>query len=109
MFVDTKETSFLYDLSKPSAKALSYILRHRELWPTGFEWDYNGCETCAMGLAHQLWIESIAMPGTSCVAPALGLDEKKAKFQVFVSPELFNKINVTPEMVADKLDELVGA
>jgi hypothetical protein len=40
---------------KPSLAALSYALRHPEMWPKGFEWDYSFCHSCAMGLTVQLW------------------------------------------------------
>ena len=39
----------------PSLKNLSYILRHREWWPDGFEWDYRYCASCAIGLCEKLW------------------------------------------------------
>ena len=39
---------------KPSLEGLAYILRHPELWPQGFEWNFAWCQTCAMGLAWRL-------------------------------------------------------
>lgn len=36
-------------------EGLAYVLRHRELWPSGFEWDYNECHACAIGMAMKLW------------------------------------------------------
>lgn len=109
MFVDTKETSFLFDLTKPSAKALSHILRHKELWPVGFVWNYGDCSSCALGLAYQLWKGIIKGPNTRYVASALNLDEDKARNNVFINYKLFNETRIMPEMVADKLDDLIGA
>lgn len=34
---------------------LSYTLRHPEMWPTNFVWDFSDCKSCAMGLSFQLW------------------------------------------------------
>lgn len=82
--MDTKvaaktETEALFgNLNKPSLTALSYVLRHPEMWPAGFTWDYTYCESCAMGLAHRLW--NVALPrmgdsrmGASLMAKAFGL------------------------------------
>jgi len=41
--------------NKPSLQNLSYALRHREMWPKTFKWDYRSGNTCAIGLAAQLW------------------------------------------------------
>lgn len=62
MFVDNPEVSFLQDLSKPSLRALSYMLRHKELWPVGFKWYFGSCKSCAMGLANVLWTTEPPFP-----------------------------------------------
>lgn len=49
------ERNFAPDLSKPSLTGLSYLLRHRELWPEGFNFYFMRCEDCAIGLAHRVW------------------------------------------------------
>ncbi len=43
------------DLSVPSLENLAYMLRHRETWPEGFRWSYRNYNTCALGLADQMW------------------------------------------------------
>jgi hypothetical protein len=43
------------DLTKPTFEALSYILRHKELWPKGFKWDYSLPPTCAIGITNEIW------------------------------------------------------
>lgn len=45
---------------KPTLESLSYALRHQEMWPPGFVWNYRHCRTCALGLAAALW--SLPMP-----------------------------------------------
>lgn len=42
-------------LAKPSLKGLVYLLRHPQLWPEGFRWDWSRSESCAMGLAAKYW------------------------------------------------------
>lgn len=50
-FDGTDET----DLSVPSLRNLAYLLRHQELWPDGFEWNYCRTSTCAVGLSWCFW------------------------------------------------------
>lgn len=71
------------DLSKPSIEGLIYALRHPEVWPKGFEFDFRFCSKCAMGLAHAMWPQEISYPLDHCVAKALGLDRHVA-FDIFV-------------------------
>jgi hypothetical protein len=44
-----------WDLDKPSLRGLAYVLRHPELWPSDFVWEFSDCDACAMGLAFRLW------------------------------------------------------
>lgn len=34
---------------------LARVLRHKEEWPEGFEWDFRHLDGCALGLANRLW------------------------------------------------------
>lgn len=43
------------DLSKPSLKGLSYLLRNRDQWPEGFRWNFGVWAGCAVGLAMAKW------------------------------------------------------
>lgn len=127
------ETERLFsDLSKPSLHVLSYALRHPDTWPEGFIWNYNKCDQCAMGLAHQLWssipattpstgasimAREFAMPFTAAqnIFLAEGGWMPKRTREV-TSGRLFWKKTVqvpsgyesakavTPEMVADQID-----
>jgi hypothetical protein len=43
---------------QPTLRDLAVILRHREVWPEGFEWRFSQCEHCALGVAAALLQES---------------------------------------------------
>lgn len=45
------------DLTKPSLEGIAYVLRHKELWPKNFQWDFAWRPTCALGLGDLLWPE----------------------------------------------------
>ncbi len=123
------ESEFLFkDLDKPSLHALSYVLRHPDLWPAGFSWNYNWCHQCAMGLAHQLW-KSFPVgagdhnAGASVMARAFGIPftealkifyghgdwapvkNKRYGFLKLRSKTVTDFGKVTPDMVADQIDE----
>lgn len=93
-------------LSRPSVDGLCFALRNPTVWPRGFEWDYSCCETCAMGLAQELW--GLFHPASSLVGKAIGLPDGPAW-------EIFTEIRLTgwcppavrvvrPEHVAEALE-----
>lgn len=86
------------DLSKPSARGLSYLLRHKELWPEGFIWNYGCHGTCAIGLASRVWLHHphafSAMVGKAC-----GIDRAAAQ-DIFLNMAP----DVLPSEVADRID-----
>lgn len=105
-------------IAEPSLKNLSYVLRHKELWPEGFTWYFNSCSTCAIGLCHKLYG---MMPEE--IEPKLvgkGFENKDDHYHLFVSTsdlvpfKLFGVIpfgstreynsNIQPEHVADRID-----
>lgn len=104
------------DLSKPSLAGLSYVLRHPEIWPDGFEWNYGNCRTCAMGIAHRLWT---LVPDLFFVTPDIWIRATAAKFvlagedasRIFgwaggsrdTQPIGFSQL-VTPTDIADLID-----
>lgn len=99
MFVDSPEMSFLQDSSKPSLKMLSYLLRHKELWPKGFEWDFNTHYGCAIGLFHKMWgwdVEFIELSRKH------GVVVETTYSRGSYAP--VDDGNVTPLMVADRID-----
>ena len=101
--VDDRVTALL---ASPSVPALIYALRHREVWPAGFEWDYNRCTKCAMGLAWRLW-EEIGSFSAGAVAHAIKIPFSDA-FPVFYGMEISSRGTITPEMVADELERLTA-
>lgn len=113
MYVDTQETAFLHDLSKPSLEALAHVLRHREMWPAKFKWRYNNCDSCAMGLAKQLWqmySHFNYTPGIvaqTAITFGMPMDDAMAIF-VNYEPQDRRKA-VTPEMVADQIDQYLAS
>jgi hypothetical protein len=101
------ESEKLLDLGKPSLEALSFMLRHRETWPPGFEWNYTHCRSCAFGLAQKTW-RLIANFGLvdEIAAQWFNISENDA-FQIFYRTSIKRRCAmgaVTPEMVADDID-----
>lgn len=102
------------DLSRPSLRALSYLLRRPEMWPTGFAWYFGSCDTCAMGLAASLW--GWAHPNTWGAAQRLDILHSDA-IDIFGDVSMgaigygpVTHSEITPEMVADRIDQyLAGA
>lgn len=128
-FKPDEATKLFQDLNKPSLATLSYALRHPDTWPDNFEWNYQYCDNCAMGLAHALWK---AIPqgsndmntGSSRMAKAFAMPFAAAKNVFFGNfdwmptktkvkgilwwKKTTRKANheaVTPEMVADQIDK----
>jgi len=117
------ETEKLFqDLSKPSLHVLSYALRHPDTWPEGFNWNFDNCRECAMGLAHRLWASipeakntatcstgpsimgrAFAMPYETARDIFMGEGEWTRTGLIFKTQIDFKK--VTPEMVADQIDK----
>lgn len=96
------------DLTKPSLQGLAWLLRHKEAWPEGFVWCFQDCQTCAMGL---LWRSMGEMPDWDNsraqirVAAFFALDSDTA-YDIFqaMADTADDYIDVTPEMVADRID-----
>lgn len=101
------------DLSIPSLEALSFLLRHKEMWPRDFAWNYAGCSSCAMGLAHQLWEEMMA-PDSLEMSRVFDMPLSRS-IQIFggtnlcAAYEVLDYGEVTPEMVADKIDQYLAS
>ena len=95
-------------LSKPSLSALSFILRHRELWPDTFkEWNFSDCRSCAIGLSFCLWPNIAGRGGPSCRAffREMGLlyEEGCILFGYGLLPEIDDN-DITPDHVADAIE-----
>ena len=86
------------------AAELSNLLRHRELWPADFEWNYKHPDTCAIGLARRHW--NMRWVSLSVLSQKLGLPEPVA-YDIFIclAGDLHVRTNkITPELVADAID-----
>lgn len=94
------------DLSKPSSKGLAYLLRHKELWPKDFVFNFLDCDTCAMGLAQRTWPEVIKYASTGSVGKALGIEEPAALI-IFIDRFKENRV-VSPEDIAVDLESLAA-
>jgi hypothetical protein len=128
IWIEKDEAKALFaDLDRPSLHALSYALRHPDVWPEGFVWDYRHCNKCAMGLAHALWnsipsadresgpsimARRFAMPFAEAKSIFLGKDGSSAADWLpaknmrkwFRTVRVSDLTAVTPEMVADQID-----
>lgn len=115
------EAERLFAIGGPSLKSLSYVLRHPELWPNGFVWYYGHCDTCALGLAQQLWDSFPRLPSSEAssrlVAPVFQIHEGIAQ-RIFLGQSLDGEPArwlprdgleaVTPSMVADQIDKYLA-
>lgn len=100
-----KPNEVVPSFDKPSLRALSYALRHQELWPKDFKWAFHDCTTCAMGLAGRLWK---TIPLLSYMEGAFGMDYQSAKDIFGGWGYMLSLPEITPEMVADKIDEYLA-
>lgn len=109
------EIERLFSLDTPSLEALSHILRHRELWPKGFVWDFARCSNCAMGMADRLWSvmdHRNDQTYATAMKRSFGLptDDTMALFTFSYHDTYPIDSNlVTPEMVADQIDKYLAS
>jgi len=102
MPLDCTPAEIAPDLSMPTLEGLSWLLRHKEAWPQGFEWDYGDCEHCAMGFACQLW-DSVHFPCTYEMASIFDMSPRQA-MDIFVWLRPGFEEHITPEHVAAAID-----
>jgi hypothetical protein len=111
---------------------LSTLLRNPQLWPTGFVWDYEHIDQCALGLAGRLWPHIVVLDHLHMDGPrARIVDSSLAMKNFAIDEERFNRIfyalhinrtvsvlhfwkrdmritDVTPNMVAAEIDAYLG-
>jgi hypothetical protein len=87
------------DLTKPSVRALSYVLRHREHWPADFQWNYGCHAHCAIGLAAQVWVGKTWFTAGEAAG--------RLKMSHVAARLIFLRMSgdTTPEDVANELDK----
>lgn len=85
---------------------LSEILRDKSRWPEGFVWDYGHCQQCAMGLAAELWADTLRLPHHhfTIIARYFNMPFEKA-LEIFCHLDFWKRLDeITPERVADAID-----
>jgi hypothetical protein len=99
----------------PSLANLAYILRHRELWPEGFAWDFSVRRTCAMGLSDLLWGQDPATLPDALTMPTETFNNifcrtsTKVWLRIWrIKFHCYSMDHVTPEMVADQIDAFLA-
>lgn len=100
------------DLSKPSLAALSHVLRHPEIWPKGFKWNYDSCHRCGIGLTEVLWKVALMSSNVMAIPPnvgkALAIPDQQVVYAIFI--DAHKKLGkparsaVTPADVATIID-----
>jgi hypothetical protein len=93
---------------------LAAALRDKSKWPVGFRWNYENCHSCAMGFACDLYPEygGSDTANSSRMVKLFGGDEE-ALHEIFIGDwkdadgEDIRYIDVTPEMVADRIDQYI--
>lgn len=115
------------DLSTPSLEGIAYILRHRELWPAGFQWQwasvYNPDDCwnrivcgCGLGLALKRWTPNMLrlvmqLGGSkemylSAGGKLFGLRSPTIIESLFFTSER-DAEDTMPEHVADRIDRFL--
>lgn len=112
MYIDTQQPSAVpLDLTNPNLRALSHVLRHRELWPSDFAWDFHFGSTCAIGLSRRVLgdFNSERMDAYSENRIFFSTRGKRVRHMGVFSRRARRMSEVTPEMVADQIDEYLEA
>jgi hypothetical protein len=93
------------EIKADKLKGFIHILRHSELWPANFAWNYHCCDHCAMGMAFELGY--VSAPLTTKTAEAFGLSYQQA-YWIFNlgNPNWFGLKRVKPEQIARALEKL---
>jgi hypothetical protein len=92
------------DLRNPSLEGLSYALRHLETLLADFAWYYGDYSTCAMAVACMLW-PRIGLHDPHNMTRAFGISTTESVLFFCSDYGRASKCYVTPEMVADRIDE----
>ena len=89
--------------AEPTLESLAWTLRHPEIWPKGFTWDYTFWQNCAIGLAVRIWPQI-----HSELHLAKSLHMPDAVFcQIFYYLKFSNIREVTPEIVAKAIEDYI--
>lgn len=89
---------------------LSFILRHKGLWPKDFEWDYRSCNHCAMGLVATIFADGNMMYSNGYSMREI-LGDWPGQYLSTGMHERLGKVlmnDVTPEDVANAIDKYLA-
>lgn len=101
---------------EPSLPNLSYVLRHKEYWPEGFEWDYRYPSSCAIGLCEELYGQRVSqLDGSLEISVGSVRGEGNSFSDIFCNTRETYRVfgfslwplvhsDITPEIVADRID-----
>lgn len=87
---------------------LAQKLRRPVTWPPDFVFNYLGYDTCAMALACSIGMAD--EPTSGAMTQAFGLSSREA-YQIFEAAwgsVYIGKLEVTADMVADKIDAVLA-
>lgn len=96
------------DFSEPSLANGIALLRDKTKWPDGFTWDYTDSCKCAIGLFCETWAKD-QLHDSATVGKMIGIDRDNAQ-RIFNNAGGISGVHftdVTPEFIADRLEELV--
>jgi hypothetical protein len=100
---DGLESSFTA-LNQPSAIELAHVLRHKKLWPVGFEWDYRNDEKCAIGLMEKLWFNGYCCDHTIAATLKLSHDDVYNIFYRLHKTRQIPRRKIKPKHVAKAIE-----
>ncbi len=109
-----EEIEFFDHMDQPSLKRLSYLLRHREMWPKDFKWCFWSCQNCAMGLTQAFWkLDNIKTSMSGYMLNTFHMPRDIIDRIFFGGYGTYTNIDhpvhtVSSEMVADKIDEYLS-
>ena len=92
------------DLTAPSKEALIHLLRNESKWPEGFEFNFQNCTKCAMGLAQAVWPHAIKDTASQNVGDAIGISRDIAHRIFQAGGGAMDLSRVTAADVADMLE-----
>jgi hypothetical protein len=86
-------------------QALHDLLLDQSKWPDDFAWNYDDCQTCAIGLAWQVGLIDVDRP-----ADAQGFDfgiDHVTAHGIFYTTLNGSYAAVTPEIVAERIANIL--
>ena len=84
----TIDNPLTFSPGKEGLRKLAYVLRHKELWPAGYRWDYACHGKCAMGISASIFkVGRYGHAHTGHMAKAFGLANAESE-ELFLGQEM---------------------